>query len=156
MSVCSAILRVDTAWNGARKGAQIVDNLPKNKAPQGTGHLIFLTYSDTIVDALRMVGEPSVLCGRTAIEQRFQLGNVGDMVAMIEDEVRRAAPQSDPPAQPRVVDQQARQRVAKEIIDAATPLRDKAEAARLRMVGYLLDMVILEAKDAAGEALQDD
>ena len=75
---------------------------------------------------------------------------------MVRDEIRRAAPQSDHPSQSGADDPQARRRVAREIIEAAVPLRDKAEACKLRMVGYLLDMVILEAKDAAGDDPQRD
>ena len=76
---------------------------------------------------------------------------VGDVAAMIKNEVRRAAAQSDHPSGSGSDDRQARQRVAWEIIEAAVPLRDKAEACNLRMIGYLLDMVILEAEDAAGD-----
>ena len=81
---------------------------------------------------------------------------MGDVVVMIRDEVRRAAPQSDHPSNWGGYDRQQRQRVAREIIEAAVPLRDKAEACKLRMIGYLLDMVILEAKDAAGDDARGD
>ena len=75
---------------------------------------------------------------------------------MVTDEIRRAAPQSDPPSKWGGYDRQQRQRVAREIIEAVVPLRDKAEACKLRMIGYLLDMVILEAKDAAGDDQRSD
>ena len=81
---------------------------------------------------------------------------MGDVVVMIRDEIRRAAPQSDRPSQSDADDRQARERVAREIINTVVPLRDKAEACKLRMVGYLLDMVILEAKDAAGDDARGD
>ena len=70
---------------------------------------------------------------------------------MMTDKIRRAAPQSDHPSQAGADDRRARQRIAREIIETAVPLRDKAEACKLRMIGYLLDMVILEAKEAAGD-----
>ena len=75
---------------------------------------------------------------------------------MIRDEIRRAAPRSDHPSQSGADDRKARERVAREIIETVVPLRDKAEACKLRMVGYLLDMVILEAKDATGDDARGD
>ena len=81
---------------------------------------------------------------------------MGDAVVMITDRIRRAAPQSDHPSQSGADDRRARERVAREIIESAIPLRDKAEACKLRMIGYLLDMVILEAKEAAGDDARGD